>query len=70
VITKNNSYKSCRVQREATVDDIKLDLEVRRRIFKVILRLTSIFSMETRIFDPGFGKSTKLCIKNMYHVKA
>jgi len=29
-----------------------------KSIFKVILRLTSILSMETRIFDPGFGKST------------
>jgi len=38
-------------------------------IFKVILRLTSIFSMEIRIFDSGFGKSTKFCVKNMYHVK-
>jgi len=28
VIAKNNSYKSCKVQREATVDDLKLDLEV------------------------------------------
>jgi len=52
VIAKNNSYKSCRVQREATVDDLELE------------RLTSIFSMETRIFDPGFGKSIKFCVKN------
>jgi len=28
VIAKNNSYNSCRVQREATVDDLELDLEV------------------------------------------
>jgi len=28
VIAKNNSYKSCRIQREATVDDLELDLEV------------------------------------------
>jgi len=49
VIAKNNSYKSCRVQREATVDDLELDLEVD---FKVIIRLTSTFLMETRIFDP------------------
>jgi len=28
VIAKNNSYKSCRIQRKATVDDLKLDLEV------------------------------------------
>jgi len=28
VIAKNNAYKSCRVQREATVDDLELDLEV------------------------------------------
>jgi len=27
-----------------------------KSIFKIILRLTSIFSMEIRIFDPGFGK--------------
>jgi len=67
VIAKNNLYKSCRVQREATVDDLELDLEVD---FQVILRLISIFSMETRIFDPGFGKSTKFCVKNIYHVRA
>jgi len=64
VIAKNNSYKSCRVQREATVDDLELDLEVD------FLRLTSIFSMETSIFDPGFGKSTKFYVKKMYHVRA
>jgi len=29
-----------------------------------------MFSMETPIFDPGFGKSTKFCVKNMYHVRA
>jgi len=40
-----------------------------KSIFKVILRLTCIFSMETRISDPGFGKSTKFCVKNMYHVR-
>jgi len=28
VIAKNNSYKSCRVQKEATVDDLELELEV------------------------------------------
>jgi len=28
MIAKNNSYKSCRVQREAIVDDLELDLEV------------------------------------------
>jgi len=41
-----------------------------KSIFKVILRLASIFSMETRIFDHGFGKSTKFCVKNIYHVRA
>jgi len=27
VIAKNNSYKNCRVQREATVDDLDFDLD-------------------------------------------
>jgi len=67
VIAKNNSYKSCRVQREAIVDDLELDLEVD---FQSHFKLTSIFSMETRIFDPEFGKSTKFCVKSMYHVRA
>jgi len=69
MIVKNNSYKSI-VGFKGRQPLMTLNLTL-KSIFKVILRLTNIFSMKTRIFDPGFGKSTKFCVKNiMYHVRA
>jgi len=35
VIAKNNSYKSCKVQRDAIVDDLELDLEDFQSHFKI-----------------------------------
>jgi len=54
VIAKNNSYENCRVQREATVDDFELDLEVD---FQNHFKINSIFQWKPVFFIPDLERA-------------